>query len=70
MGARAFFSGDVGTGQCAPERGATGLFLNQIANGWPILLDIQHRIAVVSGIQRMLLMDCGQSLTTSRISPS
>jgi hypothetical protein len=52
MGARAFFQVMSGTGQCAPERGATGLFLNQIANGWPILLDIQHRIAVVSGIQR------------------
>jgi hypothetical protein len=26
------------------------LFLNHIANRWPILLDIQHRIAMVSRI--------------------
>ena len=31
--------------------GSAGLFLNQIANSWPILLNIQHRIPMVTRIQ-------------------
>jgi hypothetical protein len=35
-----------------PFLAAFPLFLNHIANRWPILLDVQHRIAMVSRIDR------------------
>jgi hypothetical protein len=35
--------------------GKTALLLDQIANGWAILLNIQHRIAMVPGIERNVI---------------
>ncbi|SWX72290.1 Uncharacterised protein [Klebsiella pneumoniae] len=35
--------------------GKTALLLDQIANGWAILLNIQHRVAVVPCIKRNVI---------------